>query len=507
MAADSGGRLTEMQRNRLLRLVDWRFLLAGAEPPLAVYVAGAAASEAVRLIGEPADGKPQSADLAVIGFPKSEPLDAARRVLRPAGWVVCGWRVPRPGAVRRARRRLAAAGFVQPRVYWPGPLPNRPPQFWLPLDSPAAVAHLLASRPPGSAAQGVLRPVWRVLSRAGLLSPLYVIARVPGEERDGNRDDVGESLPAGGAITLLTGGRRSINKVVALAFGGRNPEPEAVVKLARVEEAEPGLEREANALERLRTERAEFSGAPRLLARGRRAGALAVAETPVAGRQLLETLTAATYPDLAGRVTDFLIELAGSTEPTPRQEWWQRLIEEPVAELERRFGAALRPGTLEATRRLLAGLPSLPLVFEHRDCSPWNVMLTGAGAPVLLDWESAEPRGLPGLDLVYFLANAAFVVDGALESGRTRQSYASLLDPSSPTGGAASRCADRYLTALGLDRDSYRRLRALCWVVHCRSDYRHLDLEQSGPPSASALRESLFLGLLEEELSRSQGTR
>lgn len=500
MPADARGRPPEARRNRLLRQVDWRFLLAGAEPPLALHVAGALDSEAVRLIGQPARGEPQSADVALLGFPESDALRGARRALRPGGWVVCGWRIPRPGAVRRARRRLVAAGFGQPRVYWPGPLPNRPPQFWVPLDSPAAVAQLLASRPPRSPAHRPLRPLWRVLSGAGLLSPLYAIARAPGERQESDGDDACGALPSGGAITLLTGGRRSINKVVALAFVEGNPAPEAVVKLARVEEAEPGLEREVRALELLRAEHAEFLGAPRLLGRGRRAGALAVAETPVTGGQLLDSLTRATFPDLAGRVTDLLIELAGSAEPTSADEWSQRLVEEPLAELERRFGAALRPQTLAAARGLLAGLGGLPLVFEHRDCAPWNVVLTDNGAPALLDWESAEPRGLPGLDLIYFLANAGFVLDGALESGRARESYASLLDPSSPTGRVASRCAERYRSALGLDRESFRRLRALCWVVHCRSDYRHLALEQSGPPSAAALRDTLFLGLLEEEL-------
>jgi hypothetical protein len=131
------------------------------------------------------------------------------------------------------------------------------------------------------------------------------------------------------------------------------------------------------------------------------------------------------------------------------------------------------------------------------------VLLTASGDPVLLDWESAEPAGLPGLDLVYFLANCAFVLDGALESGRTRETYARLLDPGTPHGRVAAAAIAEYSGALGISAADFRRLRLLTWVVHSRSDYRHLELESRGAPSAEALRGSTFLGLVEEELRRS----
>ena len=121
---------------------------------------------------------------------------------------------------------------------------------------------------------------------------------------------------------------------------------------------------------------------------------------------------------------------------------------------------------------------------------------------MLLDWESAEPEGLPGPDLVYFLANCAFVLDEALESGTTRESYARLLDPATPHGRVAARAIGEYRDALGISEDDFRRLRLLTWVVHSRSDYRHLELESRGEPSAEALRGSTFLGLVEEELRR-----
>ena len=110
-----------------------------------------------------------------------------------------------------------------------------------------------------------------------------------------------------------------------------------------------------------------------------------------------------------------------------------------------------RAGTIERAREALGPLGDLPIVCEQRDCSPWNIVIGSDGSPALLDWESAEPDGLPGLDLVYFLANSAFVLDGALDSGTTRESYAALLAPDSPHGRVAAESLATYAAAVGLD--------------------------------------------------------
>ncbi len=498
--------LPEARRNALLRRVDWRFLLRQQEVPRTADLRSGGPSEALKLISAPAPSAPGSADLAVLGFPRRGALRAARGVLRPGGEVVCEWRLPMPGGPARARRRLERAGFTDVRIYWSGPLPHRLPQFWLSVDSPDAVAHLFATRPPRSHAQATLRPLWRWISRAGLLAPLCAVAQAPRSSDDAadSRDEVADLLTPGTSWVLLTGGHRSINKVVGLPIEAGVSEPAVVVKFARVPEAEPNLDREARVLRALETERPEIAGIPRLRGRGRRAGRLAVAESPVQGESLLSVLAPATFGELARRVTRFLIELAGSGAPQPAAGWWLRLVGEPLEEFERRFGAVLEPGTVQRARRLLEGLGDLPLVCEHRDCSPWNVVLTASGAPALLDWESAELRGLPGLDLIYFLANAVFVLDGSLESGRTRESYVRLLDASTAYSHVAAICIEEYSARLGIDAETFRRLRILCWIVHCGSEYRHLEMEAVGAPAAGALEGGVFLGLLEEELRRDQ---
>lgn len=427
--------LPESRRNPLLRRRDWRFLLLDAE-----------------LLGH--------------------------------------WRLPRPGAARRVRRRAEAAGYTDVRVYWAGPLPHRLPQFWLPLDCEGAVKYLLRSRASRSLGGALLRGLWSLARRAGMLAPLYVVGTRPGASEAADLP-VSSSCP----LLLLTTGHRSINKAVGLAFEPGTDEPTRAIKFARVPEAEPGLEREVEVLRQLEAGQRDLAGVPRLVGEGSREGRLAVVQEAVAGESLLDTLTPENFEEVALKVTRVLVELARSGERKPGEDWRQRLLVEPCEWFETHFGQVLDSS-------LLDGLGELPAAVEHRDCSPWNILMTPAGDPVLLDWESAEPSGLPGLDLVYFLANCAFVLDKALESGRARESYARLLDPNTSHGHVATAAIATYTDALSISSADFRRLRLLTWIVHSRSDYRHLQLESPGEQSAEALGDSVFLALVEEELSR-----
>lgn len=423
------------------------------------------------------------------------------RFLMPEAELLAHRRLPRPGGARRARRRFEAAGYTDVRVYWTGPLPHRPPQFWLPLDSKEAVEYLLASRAPDSLGGRVLRGLWRLARSAGLLAPLHVVGRRPSD----SSDDL--PLSPSAPLLLLTTGHRSINKAVGLAFEPGAAKPTAAAKFARVPEAEPGLEREASVLRRLGEERPGLAGVPALRGEGRRSGRLAVVEDAVEGRSLLDVLAPANFEELAMRVTRVLVDLAGNdspiTEPAKMPPGGAKLpARDALDRFALDFGPVVDPALLDRARHLLEGLGDLPPAVEHRDCSPWNILLTPAGDPVLLDWESAGPDGLPGPDLVYFLANCAFVLDGALESGRTRETYAQLLDPRTPHGRIAAKAVETYTAALAISPDDFRRLRLLTWIVHSRSDYRHLQLESHEEPAPETLRNSTFLGLVEEELQR-----
>ena len=220
----------------------------------------------------------------------------------------------------------------------------------------------------------------------------------------------------------------------------------------------------------------------------------------MSGSPLIERLTPETFEELATTVTRWLIELACGQEPQAPEGWRERLVGARLRAFERDFAQVLPADLPKRLDQSLSSLGPLPIVPEHRDCSPWNVVLDENGAPGLHDWESAEPRGLPGLDLAYFLANCAFVLDGALDSGRTWESYERLRDPSTPYGAIAARCEAEYREALGLGHTDLVRLRLLAWLIHSASDRTHLAMESGDTPDTEALRASTYLGLIEAEL-------
>jgi hypothetical protein len=120
----------------------------------------------------------------------------------------------------------------------------------------------------------------------------------------------------------------------------------------------------------------------------------------------------------------------------------------------------------------------------------------------LADWESAEPNGLPGLDLVYFLTNAALVVAGVLDNGPATPTYVNSLDPSTDTGGTVARCETLYGERVGIDAELFPVLRLLGWTIHAQSEYDRFALDAAGQPPPDLLETSLFLELWRAELAR-----
>jgi hypothetical protein len=511
-----GRDLPEATRNRLLRRADWRFLLPTPLPQRAISLARGPLAEAVGLMVPDQDGGSPgtAADLAVAVNPDSAILRSLFDRLAPGGTCYSEWHFR--GAAG-ARRRLEKAGFEQVSTYWPWPWPGLSTAwFWVPLESQAAPAFLLATRlrarnPLRRAVDLPLRALWPRAHRAGWLRPVCAVARKPlgGAPRaDGildwlrDRWEGWELGPAPDHLSwlLLTRGPRTVSKPVGIVFAEPDPVPRLVVKRPRVPEAADGLQREAAALNAVQALRAGgMPGVPRVLSCTSHGGYPALVETALPGQPLFALLTHASYRDLALRATDWLIGLLAHRTPRPPRGA-QPLVEQAMRDFQHSFGPVANAAGLGATERLLASLADLPCVVEQRDFSPWNVHVAADGQLVIFDWESAELNGMPMLDLIYFLSYLAFFYDGAIASGKVRQSYRRSLDPSSFTGRVHGECVERYAARLELDRSLVRPLRLLTWLIHSRSDYRHLTADAAGSPDPSALRESLFLALWEEEL-------
>jgi aminoglycoside phosphotransferase (APT) family kinase protein len=215
---------------------------------------------------------------------------------------------------------------------------------------------------------------------------------------------------------LVTPRFRTSRHVIELVPDHTGSSVALVVKLPRLAGDTSGIEHEAATLRELAQRWPEGVGSfpevrelrldggrPRLVETGVHGSALthrAVARRPVAAvqavRQWLEALP-----------------ITGSTRTDP--SWFARLVETPLERLAQECGHDPEIRELvQRTIELSAPLRQceLPLVFEHGDVTCPNVFVDNHGAVAAVDWELAEPAGLPGTDLLHFLAFVAFAIEG-----------------------------------------------------------------------------------------------
>jgi hypothetical protein len=306
-------------------------------------------------------------------------------------------------------------------------------------------------------------------------------------------------------MLLLTGGLRASGKAVALIFAGGETRPILAVKMPRVPESAAVLRREVSILSALRDQALIRDSIPRVLAAGEVPSGYFVVETAFTGLPAYVVVNRQNFRSLALKATEWLARLAGRPEPQSILEWWPRLIEPLLLEFQQHFGVVVEHDLLQECRRLLASLGPLPLVWEQRDFSPWNVFVDRVGDIAAVDWESAEPEGLPLLDLVYFLTYLSFSIDQAKKTGRFLESYRAFCDPSSFSGRIAKECMDRYSIDVGLDKTLFRPLRMLTWLLHSRSEYAQLVADAGGPPPTEALQNAMFYRLWKEEICAGPG--
>ena len=495
--------LPESERNRRLRRADWRYLLPEPAPEHALCLAGGELRAACEIVARRTDHSPRSGeayDLVVAENPDEAALRTLRAALAPGGACYTEWTPRGPGAPGRVRARLVRAGFHAPAAFGAWPSADRA-RAWLPTEGAAArhywrsaVRSTPVRRERGRELLGA------TLARLGMHPRLGVVAhaspdaaREPALVRMAREHGVDVS----GGMRLATHGERAVGKIVAIAFDAAGTASVAI-KTARTADAARGVTREGDVLDAVHTQRSDApTGVPRVLFRGEAAGMPVLGETAHTGVPLFAMLDRVSYEALADRVERWCARLAeggGPAEPV-----WPRLAAPVFERFAAEFGAVVGAERLARTRALLEGIGELPVVPEQRDLSPWNVLVDGDQLAVL-DWESADPRGVPGLDLLYYLTHAPYYVERTWVTRAFEESYRRAWSPSPEIGRANLRVMSRHLERLGVHAAVLPRLRVLAWALHAHSDWVHLRDDAGGTPGADQLVTSRFLRLYLAEL-------
>lgn len=425
---DAGGRLASIRR------IDWRFLLpAGAFGTVAVVgrpdgsILSGLAQVANRLVLPDEDGGPSTEpapDLVVAIAATRSALEVALRLVPPGGWIYIGAgprRAPGRASLRVAAAAVRSAGFVEVQRSWHWP--SEPGALEIvSLDDARAVRVTLDRRRSGRAA-GFKAKMAGLALRLHLLERIVpgwsVVGRRPAEGEGGSisaaldpvRANLADAGGAGSGVVLLTPRFLASRHVIGLVLRVAGDDLAAVVKLARLPDDQGGILREAQALRR--AGELGVSGVPQVLA-FRGAPDPVLVESALDGVVITSRQVRASPVEALAEVEAWTRAL---TRPTSKGEILLRSLWAPALE---RIAEAIGPGTplegawiarhAEHTARLLGALDdvAVPTVLEHGDLAPPNLLRLRDGGLGVVDWEVADPAGLPLGDLLFF---AAFLVD------------------------------------------------------------------------------------------------
>jgi aminoglycoside phosphotransferase len=266
------------------------------------------------------------------------------------------------------------------------------------------------------------------------------------------------------SCVLATPRFRASGHVVFLVLRDGPATPILIGKVPRLAGDDRALAREAANLRALQTVRAGgFDSVPQLIAYEQSLNQSLLLETAVLGAPI--NLKAGSPASRLDRVIDWLIAFHKATmRPSDTvADWYTRLTDEPCEHF-----LTLLPGDwagqhlIERTSTIARALRErdVPLVFEHGDFCPPNILVRHDERIGIVDWELAEPHGLPAQDLFFFLASAAFARDGAVtEKGYLASFRRAFFGPSA----WALPYISRYANSMGLDAHLLAPLFVLCW--------------------------------------------
>jgi aminoglycoside phosphotransferase (APT) family kinase protein len=265
---------------------------------------------------------------------------------------------------------------------------------------------------------------------------------------------------------LITPRFRSSSNVLFAVLADRQIEPFLIVKVSRLPGDHDRLKREALNLEKAQAAwSAASDSVPSLIAYEECAGNQLLVETAQSGQKLSSLLKNGSSQHYVEGVVRWLTDFHQATQTRSRgdTDWYQRLVDDPL----RHFQETLRLSSaeqelVEQTQRLIGTLKDndIQLVFEHGDLGPPNILFADRERPGVVDWELAVPKGLPAVDLYFFLTLVGFVEKGA----KTNAEYVSAFHEAFFGRSAWARpFVQRYAGSMGLSSETLRALFVVCW--------------------------------------------
>lgn len=273
--------------------------------------------------------------------------------------------------------------------------------------------------------------------------------------------------PARLSCVLATPRFRASSHVIFFVLEQSRNAPMLVAKVPRLPGDHVRLDREASNLRTAFAARENgFDSIPRVLAYEEFHQHKLLIETSLHGAPMKPAMVQRRpKPCLEAGLT-WLLEFhaASSNTNANARDWFDTLIAQPI----RHFQNLLPPmaeelGWLEEVLRLAETLraQTFPLVLSHEDLSHPNILITEEDRVQVVDWELAEPEGLPALDLFFFLTYLAFARHGARKNA---EHLAAFHEAFFGTQAWAKEYIARYAECLRVPASALPALFVLCWT-------------------------------------------
>jgi len=272
--------------------------------------------------------------------------------------------------------------------------------------------------------------------------------------------------PAQLSCVMMTPRFRASSHVICFILVEGRTEPTFVVKLPRLPGDHSRLDREVTNLNAANHNRApDDISIPRVVAYEDYHQYRLLIETAVPGRTMSPAVVRR-QPELCTETSIAWLtnlQLATMTRGANGNDWFERLIEKPFLQFKKILPAADEAARLiDETTAMMKPFRNhaIPLVMSHEDFSPPNILQTENDNVGVVDWELAEPQGLPASDLFFFLTYIAF----ARNDARKNEAYLKAFQQAFFNSNAWARpYVERYCERLKLSHEMLAPLFVSTW--------------------------------------------
>lgn len=418
-----------------------------------------------------------SADMAGTLRGSEDELLLVPRLLRPHGLVyveLAGRRRRRLGRLLLAE--LALSGYTEHRPLWLAPRRGEV-RAAVPADSPEIRRFLVGRglhRP--ESPTGPLDRAFRLLGgssaphhpthRAGVLAgaELHADTRAVPRYLADLAGQAGVDL-GGYRWGLSTRGRYRSRKAVFLLFAKDSHSPDYVVKMTRDQRLNYRLENEHRALTQLERDGIGPAGTyPKVRFFGSHGGLAVLAQEALDGVEFERVSRGSGGCPYGRTAVGWLTDLARTTMRRPPASEVADALGQLLENYDRFYAPAAQERALLSDQVAALAASPPPSVFQHGDPGTWNLLVTPKEAVAFLDWEAAEPYGMPLWDLFHFFRSF-----GGLASGRGKvrdplEGYVRHFVAETPMHRLLSESIDLYASQIGMSRDLARPLFVTGWM-------------------------------------------